>query len=100
MLNVERRLAKLEQAIAPKGSFLDTLITLSALNRAEKALYLVEEAEMGEKVSHLRPDPDGSLARAVQEAEAAHYAAMERWIESMSPRDRDDFLSRIGGGQQ
>src|SRR6516165_6935709 len=97
MTNIERRLEKAEQALAPQGTFVAALITLGAYTKAEEAQFDIERDESGARICHPRPDPDGRLARAAEEALRAHEAAMAAWIESMPPQGRAEFPRSVGG---
>ena len=97
MTNIERRLEKVEQNLAPQGSFVAALITLGAYDRAEEARFEVEHDESGARVRRPRPDPGRVLARAAEDASQAHESAMAQWIESMPPQRRAEFLKGIGG---
>jgi hypothetical protein len=97
MTNIARRLEKAEQSLAPQGTFVAALIMLGAYDNAERARFEIERDESGSRICRPRPDPDGALARAAEEALRAHEAAMDEWIESMPPQRRVEFLRGVGG---
>jgi hypothetical protein len=97
MTNIARRLEKAEKSLAPQGTFVAALITLGAYDNAERARFEIEHDESGSRICRTRPDPDGTLARAVEEALREHEAAMVAWIESMPPQGRAAFLKGVGG---
>jgi hypothetical protein len=96
MTNITRRLEKAEESLAPRGAFVAALITLGAYDNAERARFEIKHDESGARICHERPDPDGALARAVEEARCAHEMAMVQWIESMPPRSRAEWLKKLG----
>jgi hypothetical protein len=93
MTNITRRLEKAEESLAPQGTFV--AITLGAYDNAERARFEIEHDESGSRICRTRPDPDGALGRAAQEALRAHEAAMVQWIESMPPRRRAEWLKGL-----
>jgi hypothetical protein len=85
--NIATRLAKGEQCLAPQGSFVAVLTTLGTYDNAERARFEIEHDESGARTYHARPDPDGALGRAAQEAPRAHEAAMVGGLNPCRRRD-------------
>ena len=94
--NIESRREKAEQSLAPQGTFVAALITLGACDNAERARFEIEHDGSGSRICRPRPDPDGALARAAEDALRGHEAAMVAWIESMQPQGRAEWLKGIG----
>jgi hypothetical protein len=90
MTNIERRLEKAEQSLAPQGTFVACLITLEAYNKArfdiEHVSTLSTTSQVQGSAAHV-PIPTGG-SRELQRKRSAH--TKRPWFSGSSPCRRRD----------